>query len=137
MATVVLLAAAVALLLRRGVIANEPITATLQIAGLLLVLWARLTFGWRSYHFAANPTRGPLIKAGPYRYIRNPIYAAVLVVCWSGVSVHLSVANVALAILITASLVVKIGCEEKLLRAAYPDYDDYVRKTARLIPFIL
>jgi hypothetical protein len=57
-ATAVLLAAFIALLLRHGIIAAGPVSGTLEIAPLLLVLWARLTFGWRSYHFAGNSTRG-------------------------------------------------------------------------------
>lgn len=136
-ATMALVAAAVALGVRRGLIGTGPLSASVQIAGLLLVLWARLTFGLRSFHPAANPTRGPLITTGPYRYIRNPIYAAGLMVCWPGVAVHWSAANVLLGLLITTTLVIKIGCEEKLLKEAYREYGEYARKTARLIPYIV
>jgi hypothetical protein len=31
-----------------------------------LMIWARLTFGLRSFHPAANPTRGGLVTTGPY-----------------------------------------------------------------------
>jgi len=136
-ATGVLIAAAVTLVMRRAVIGTGPVTLALQLAGLLLVTWARLTFGLRSFHFAANPTRGPLINTGPYRYIRNPIYAAVLLVVLPGVAVHWSWINGLLALLIVATLVIKIFCEEELLRAAYPEYQEYAKKTKRLVPFVI
>ncbi|MGE5322352.1 MAG: methyltransferase family protein [Actinomycetota bacterium] len=136
LATFVLVAAAVALLLRHGLIASGPLSGGLQIAGLLLVLWARLSFGLRSFHAAANPTRGPLITTGPYHYIRNPIYAAVLLICWTGVAAHWSATNALLGVLITTTLVIKIRCEETLLQTAYPEYAEYARRTARLVPYI-
>lgn len=136
-ATIVLIAGAAALLIRRGVLPIGPVSASLQIAGLLLVLWARLTFGLRSFHCAANPTQGALITSGPYRYIRNPIYAAVWLIAWVGVAMHWSLVNASLALAIAATLVIKIACEEKLLRVAYPEYDEYAKRTARLIPFVI
>ncbi|HYX53368.1 MAG TPA: methyltransferase [Candidatus Limnocylindrales bacterium] len=138
LATILLIAAAGALfMLNHGLLGNGPVSVTVQMCGILLVLWARLTFGWRSYHAAANPTRGPLITSGPYHYIRNPIYAAVLLVCWGGIAAHWSVLNALLGFLIAATLAVKIWCEETLLRAAYPEYRAYEQSTARIIPYIL
>jgi protein-S-isoprenylcysteine O-methyltransferase Ste14 len=136
-ATLVLILAAVALALRWGLLANGPVSASLQVAGVLLVLWARFTFGLRSFHCAANPTRGALITSGPYRYVRNPIYSGAWLVIWTGVAVHWSWTNAFLAAVVAATLVVKISCEEKLLRAAYPEYEEYAKRTKRLIPFVI
>ncbi len=136
LATAVLIAAAVILLLRHSIIGTGPVSLAFQVAGLLLVAWARVTFGARSFHFAANPTPGALITTGPYRYIRNPIYAAVWLVTWTGVAVHWSWINAGLALLIAGALAIKIFCEEKLLRAAYPEYEDYAKRTKRLVPFV-
>ena len=56
----------------------------------LLILWARVTFGRRSFHVVANPTEGGLVTSGPYRYIRHPIYAAICLFTWVGVAAHWS-----------------------------------------------
>ena len=79
-----------------------PITITIQVIAALLMLWARLTFGIRSFHGTANPTAGGLVTTGPYRYIRHPIYAAILYFFWAGIAGHPSLANVAVTLLATA-----------------------------------
>jgi|SRR6185437_12723229 len=137
LATAVLVAVAAALVFRGAILGTGPVSISLQAAGIALMLWARLTFGFRSFHYAANPTQGRLITRGPYRYIRNPIYAAAWLVIWTGVAVHWSPINAMLGAVVAAMLIVRIACEEQLLRATYPEYADYERKTARLIPFVI
>ena len=136
-ATIILIVLAAALGVRGGLLATGPIGATLQVLALFVVLWARFTFGFRSFHFAANPTQGSLVTSGPYRYVRNPIYAAAWLFVWVGAASHWSVENAALALGIAVTLVVRIACEEKLLRVAYPEYDEYAKRTKRLIPFVM
>lgn len=137
LATVVLIGVAAALAFRGAILGTGPVSLSLQAAGIALMLWARLTFGLRSFHYAANTTQGGLITRGPYRYIRNPIYAAAWLIIWTGVAVHWSPINAVLAAVVAAMLIVRIVCEESLLRATYPEYADYARKTARLVPFVI
>lgn len=137
LATVVLMAAAAALVFRGALLGTGPVSISLQLLGLALMLWARLTFGLRSFHYAANPTQGGLVTRGPYRYVRNPIYAAAWLIIWTGVAVHWSPMNGLLAAVVAVTLLVRIACEERLLRAAYPEYAEYSRKTARLVPFVV
>jgi protein-S-isoprenylcysteine O-methyltransferase Ste14 len=137
LATAVLVAVAAALVFRGAILGTGPVSISLQAAGIALMLWARLTFGLRSFHYAANTTQGGLVTRGPYRYIRNPIYAAAWLVIWTGVAVHWSPINAMLGAVVAAMLIVRIACEEQLLRAAYPEYAEYARKTARLVPFVI
>jgi protein-S-isoprenylcysteine O-methyltransferase Ste14 len=137
LATVLLIAAAVALVFRGAILGTGPVSISLQLLGLALMVWARMTFGLRSFHYAANPTQGGLVTRGPYRYVRNPIYAAAWLIIWTGVAVHWSPMNGALAAVAAMLLLVRIACEEPLLRSAYPEYAEYSRKTARLVPFVL
>jgi protein-S-isoprenylcysteine O-methyltransferase Ste14 len=136
-ATAAMAFAVLLLIYTDGFFSPLPIVIALQIAAALLMIWARLTLGWRSFHFSANPTEGGLITSGPYRYIRNPIYAAVLLAVWAGVLVHLSVAHVLFGLLATLGAAIRIVSEESFLRVQYPAYDEYARKTRRVIPFIL
>ena len=117
-------------------ISSNPIGLTIQGLAFGLMLWARITFGRRSFHAGANPTEGEMVTRGPYRYLRHPIYAAATYFILAGVASHHSTEAIAVAILVVLSLVVRILLEEQFLRAAYPDYEDYSKTTKRIIPFV-
>jgi protein-S-isoprenylcysteine O-methyltransferase Ste14 len=124
----VLALAIVGLLYTHSLFGHGPVSIGLQAVAALLMIWARATFGLRSFHYAANPTEGGLVTTGPYRYLRHPIYAAIL---------RSSPLSMALGLIATAMLALRIAFEERLVRRRYPEYDDYARRTKRVIPFIL
>ncbi|MCX6144218.1 MAG: isoprenylcysteine carboxylmethyltransferase family protein [Ignavibacteriales bacterium] len=124
------------LLWNDGLLSLSPIVIVVQVLAFFLMIWARATFGRHSFHATASPTEGGLVTAGPYRYVRHPIYAAVLFITWAGVLGNLSVLNVAFGLLTLAGSFARIGCEETLVRVRYPEYDEYAKKTRRLIPFV-
>jgi len=124
-------------LIKYAIFGAGPITITIQIIAVLLMVWARLTFGIRSFHGTANPTAGGLVTTGPYRYIRHPIYAAILYFLWAGIAAHPSLVALAVVLLATAFTAVRIVAEEKLLVTMYPEYGGYARVTKRLVPFVL
>jgi protein-S-isoprenylcysteine O-methyltransferase Ste14 len=136
-ATCILVAAVLGLLARRSLFAARPAPLALQGLAALLMLWARLTFGKRSFHATANPTGGGLITRGPYKFLRHPIYAAILLFVWAGVASHASRVNVLLAGLASAAIAVRIGAEERLLIESYPEYVAYASHTKRVIPFVI
>jgi hypothetical protein len=51
---------------RREVLAQSIPGLAVQAAGIALMIAARITFGIRSFHAAANPTSGGLVTSGPY-----------------------------------------------------------------------
>jgi protein-S-isoprenylcysteine O-methyltransferase Ste14 len=136
-ATVILIAAMICLYWLDALFSTAPPVIAVQIMAMLLMAWARLTFGRRSFYFAAAPTSQKLITHGAYKLIRHPIYAAIWLFSWAGVAAHLSVISGILAVVVLASLTVRILCEESCLRREFADYPAYTKRTARLIPFIL
>jgi len=124
------------LVLRQALFATHPLGIAVQVLAFALMVWARVTFGRRSFHAAADPTAGGLVTHGPYRYWRHPIYAAILYFVWAGVPSHLSLEAVAAAGLVTLGLVTRMLLEERLLRREYPGYEVYARQTRRVIPFV-
>jgi protein-S-isoprenylcysteine O-methyltransferase Ste14 len=136
-ALVGLVACVVFLFLNHSIFGTGPATVAIQIFAVSLMVWARFAFGVRSFHATANPTAGGLVTRGPYRYIRHPIYAAILYFVWAGIGAHLSVVSVAAGVLASIMSAVRMVAEEKLLVRAYPEYADYARTTTRVFPFLL
>ena len=136
-ATAMLPVAIVGLLAGHALFAARPGLVVVQVLAVILVLWARLTFGMRSLHVAANPTAGGLVTSGPYRFVRHPIYAAILFFVWAGVTSHTTFLSVGLGVLVSAATAVRIVAEERLVTARYPEYAAYAARTKRLIPFVV
>jgi protein-S-isoprenylcysteine O-methyltransferase Ste14 len=126
----------VALLATRNIFSSSPLVISLQVAALLLMIWARVTFGRRSFHAEAHPTDGGLVTGGPYRYIRHPIYTAVCLFVWAGVAGHWSWLACLFGVLVLAGTVLRISCEEPLVAARYPEYAQYKTATWRMIPYV-
>ena len=99
----------------------QPIAIALQLIAVGLMVWARVTFGRRSFHAAANPTAGGLVTTGPYRIIRHPIYTAACLFGWG---------------LLLLSALMRMICEEQLVKQKYPEYVEYAKVTKRMIPFL-
>jgi protein-S-isoprenylcysteine O-methyltransferase Ste14 len=135
--TLILILAAAGLVLTHSLLGHGPLSIGLQVVAASLMIWARLTFGLRSFHYAANPTAGGLVTSGPYRYLRHPIYASLLLFFWVGVAANPSWLSAGLGALATAMIFLRMIFEETLVRRTYPEYDDYARRTKRVLPFIL
>jgi protein-S-isoprenylcysteine O-methyltransferase Ste14 len=136
LATAAAVLALVRMFYTNSVFGTGPISIGLQVAAVLLMAYARITFGLRSFHAAANPTEGGLVTHGPYAFVRNPIYAAVILFTGTAVAVHPSVENTLLGLVVAVAMLVRIHFEEKLLRAHYREYADYERRVKRLVPFV-
>ena len=61
-----LMVAGIAWLAMHGqLVARHVWSAAIQLGAIGLMVWARLTFGKRSFHASANPTAGGLVTSGP------------------------------------------------------------------------
>ena len=129
--------AIVSLVFSESLFAAEPVGITIQVLAALLMLWARLTFGRRSFHASASPSEGGLMTTGPYRFLRHPIYAAILYFVWTGVASHVSMLSCGLGIFVSMGLTIRMLAEERLVQEKYPEYTQYAARTKRVIPYIL
>lgn len=124
------------LLKQNLILSTNPITITIQLCSIAFMIWARITFGFRSFHASANTTNGKLVTTGPYRWLRHPIYAAVIYFSWASVISYPFMITIGAVILISGGLYIRMILEEKALRLTYDDYPEYARHTKRIIPFI-
>lgn len=138
LAALLLMAFSVAgLVIRESLFSLQPVAIIMQIVAAALMIWARISFGRRSFHAAANPTSGGLVTTGPYRYIRHPIYSAICIFIWPGILSHLSLVNILLGVILFAGVIIRILCEEQMIAKVYPEYREYALTTKRVLPYIL
>ena len=107
------------------------------IAGLFIGIHA--IFVMRKSHLTVFPDfkKGSrFIKEGPYRYIRHPMYLAVILVCLSLAINEITLLRIVIATILTGTLIYKISYEEKQLIAQIPGYKEYISETKKLIPFL-
>jgi protein-S-isoprenylcysteine O-methyltransferase Ste14 len=100
------------------------------------MIWARYTFGFRSFHATANTTKGKLVTTGPYHFLRHPIYAALIYFFWASVISFPYIETIVAVIFISAGLFTRMILEEKFLVVAYDDYGAYAKRTKRIIPYL-
>jgi protein-S-isoprenylcysteine O-methyltransferase Ste14 len=107
----------------------------LQTAFIGLAIWARRTLGLNWSGRIEIKTEHQLVRSGPYRILRHPIYTAVL-----GMTISMAlVSGKVLALFGVATVIVayvrKIRIEEETLHNAFgTDYENYRRTSWGLFP---
>jgi protein-S-isoprenylcysteine O-methyltransferase Ste14 len=105
------------------------------LAGAVLLTWSATLLGRFLMHEAAVREDHALVRNGPYRFVRHPVYAGYLaLLLGSGVASL----NLCLWLIWPVSLIgilTQAACEERLLAARFgQDFECYVRRTGRLVP---
>lgn len=109
----------------------------IEIAGFYLGAWAVWTFKLKNLRALPEPThKSKLVTRGPYRWIRHPMYSAVLLLTGALVLDAPGRGRVVVWLLLLADLVAKLHFEEALLASRFPEYSAYRKRTKRLIPFV-
>jgi protein-S-isoprenylcysteine O-methyltransferase Ste14 len=123
-----------------GQLLSGPVLAgiglALWIAGLAVAIWARLYIG-RNWGMPMTRRQDPdLVTAGPYRFIRHPIYTGIILAL-IGTAVATTLAGLIAVVVIAGLFVYSATREEKFLAAQFPDtFPAYKAKTKMLIPFV-
>lgn len=107
------------------------ISTILIIVGTALSIACILFLG-RSFSIMASARR--LVIKGPYSAIRHPLYAAEAIAIIGVVMSHWSISALILGIVQFALQYRRIVNEERVLRDAFPEYEDYAQRVPMLIP---
>ena len=77
---------------------SSPLVIAAQVAAVGLNLWARSSFQAGTFRVSAAPAGTSIIRRGPYRLIRHPMYAAALLFIWAAVVSHVSALTLTIGI---------------------------------------
>ena len=110
----------------------------LYVLGFLLMAWALIRLG-QVYQLGGSAPRAEdkLIVAGPYRFMRHPMYTAVLCISLGLVCLIQSLAYFAVFCIYLVLIVLLMPIEEAGLQQAYGEpYVAYRRKVKKLVPLL-
>lgn len=127
------------LLMLSGTALNNlsALSYTFITLSIILVLWAIITMQKSKLRILPEPSADAvLITNGPYRFIRHPMYTAILLGCIGLLITNFSFTRLAIIIALTIVLISKLLWEEKMLSQKFDVYKNYMKLTARLFPFI-
>jgi protein-S-isoprenylcysteine O-methyltransferase Ste14 len=77
---------------------------------------------------------GRLVTSGPYQYMRNPMYSALLLFAAAEVVAYTDLWKIACWLALALVLLAKSLLEERGLRARFPGYAAYAQRVRRFIP---
>jgi len=133
-----------------ALVATEPVSEGVGLGfaravGLVLAVlgagvgaWAVALHRFRVSPFPAPGDEASLVTGGPYRWVRHPIYSAVIAVALGAALWGLRPAAVLVAVAFVPFFMAKTGHEEALLEERYPAYRDYRSRVRwRLVPGLL
>ncbi len=117
---------------------GQGLILLIQTFGFLLSLWAVIVMKPGKFNIQPELKQQAIfIRSGPYRLIRNPMYAGLILICGSSALHNLHISELLVFLLLIIVFLLKINLEEKYLSQSFgEDYLTYKKSTYRLIPFI-
>jgi protein-S-isoprenylcysteine O-methyltransferase Ste14 len=115
---------------------RSAVGLALFVAGLSFAVWARIHIG-RNWGTPMTQKQDPeLVRSGPYRLVRHPIYSGILL-AGVGTSVALGWQLLVVFGLSAIYFVYAATVEEKFLTQQFPDdYPAYKRSSKMLVPYV-
>ena len=107
------------------------VSLLLIIGGTVFAVWATLTLA-RSISIMPEARR--LVTSGPYAFVRHPLYLGEFVVLFGIALQHMMPWALLLLAVQCVFQFERMKNEERVLARAFPNYADYITRTARLLP---
>jgi protein-S-isoprenylcysteine O-methyltransferase Ste14 len=111
--------------------------AAITVAGLALTVWARRALGANWSSTVTVKKEHELITAGPYRYVRHPIYSGLLVGFLGSALAWGQWRGLLAFVIATYALWRKWRMEERFMRETFgAAYSEYAARTPAVVPRI-
>lgn len=125
-----------AIMLTGEIIPTDKIKMVLLIITAVPGLVAMYSFRFRFNIFPEIPEPHKLNRSGIYKYIRHPMYTSVILMTYIWVWNDYSLMRFIIWVILLIDMIFKLKFEERLLTIAFPEYEDYIKKSKMLIPYL-
>lgn len=106
--------------------------------GFALTIWARSILGGNWSGTVTIKVDHELIRSGPYRFVRHPIYTGILIAMAGSALVYDQWRSVVVVALFWISFTIKRLKEEQFMRQTFGEqYVDYSHSTGAIFPMLL
>ena len=107
----------------------------LSVAALLGIAWVHATLGKQFSDKLELRESHALVTEGPYRWVRHPLYSFLFLFFIASAVLSANALFAACGALLIANIYARIDKEETMLKRHFGEsFDNYARKTPRLIP---
>jgi protein-S-isoprenylcysteine O-methyltransferase Ste14 len=107
--------------------------SVIGILGLAFAVYSLISLGG---NFSIIPQAREVVRRGPYRYLRHPLYFGEIVAICGFVLAHVTVTTLVILLMLFLLQVYRANREEKMLASTFPDYQEYVSQTFCIVPGI-
>ena len=119
-------------------LAPEELSSGLYLGSLLSIIGGTVFSVWATLTLARSisimPQARKLVTAGPYAFVRHPLYLGEFVVLFGLALQHSMPWALLLLGIQSVFQFERMKYEERVLAQAFPNYADYTARTARLLP---
>ncbi len=113
----------------------EALGIAITLAGLAFAIWARAYLGTNWSGAVTVKVGHELVRSGPYRWVRHPIYSGMILAMLGTALVRHQVRGVIAVVLLYAGFKIKSKIEEQAMAATFgAEYAEYASTTGAIVP---
>lgn len=119
-----------------GGVFGDVFSSILMGLALLIGFSAVITMRFRVSIFPEVRLGQQLFTGGMYHFIRHPMYVSVLLLALAWVLNRVDAVTISVWVVLLIDLLIKLSFEEKELSRKFPEYQEYMRTSKRMIPWV-
>ncbi len=114
---------------------TEVLGVVITAAGIGFAIWARVYLGGNWSGSITVKVGHELVRSGPYRWVRHPIYTGLILAVIGTAVERRQVRGVVAVVLVYIGFKMKSKIEERTMIATFgPAYEEYSRTTGAIVP---
>ena len=122
------------LVLNRPDVESEGLTAISIVVITIGLSFSVYSLARLGRSFGVVPRARELVRSGPYRFVRHPLYVGEIVTFAGAVLGVLTLYSASLLLALVALQAYRAAQEEKVLQEAFPEYTSYMEQAGRFVP---